>query len=111
MDLTDFIMHRECFDAIKLLRSNDKIRITKPDKGSGVVILNKSYYIIKTNLSLDDAGKFQPINPVGTNDNTAKIKSFIILAALGRSVKRVGGAHLRVIAPGQHSFLGRNIAA
>ena len=104
-------MHRECFDAIKLLQSNDKIRITKPDKGSGVVILNKSDYIIKTNLILDDVGKFQQIDPVGNNDNTAKIKSFIILVVLRRSVKRVDGAHLRVIAPGQYSFLRRNIAA
>ena len=104
-------MHRECFDAIKLLRSNDKIRITKLVKGSDVVILNKCDYSIKTNLILDDVGKFQQINPVGNYDNTAKIKSFIILAVLRRSVKRVDGAHLRVIAPGQHSFLRRNIAA
>ena len=104
-------MHRECFDAIKLLRSNDKIIITKPDKDSGEVILNKSDYIIKTNLILDDAGKFQQINPVGANDNTAKTKSFIILVVLRRSVKRVDGAHFRVIAPGQHSFLRRSIAA
>ena len=68
-------------------------------------------YIIKTNLILDDVGKFQQINPVGNNDNPAKIKSFIILAVLRRSVKRVDGAHLRVIAHGQHSFLRRNIAA
>ena len=67
-----------------------------PDKGSGEVILKKSHYIIKTNLNLDDAGKFQPIVPVGANDNTAKIKSFIILAVLRRSVKRVdGGPSLR----------------
>ena len=104
-------MHRECFDAIKILRSNDKIRITKPDKDLGVVILNKSDYIIKTKLILDDVGKFQPINSVGTNDNTAKIKSFIILVVLRRSVKRVDGAHLHVIAPEQHSFLRRSIAA
>ena len=62
-----------------------------PDKDSGEVILNKSHYIIKTNLNLDDAGKFQPIVPVGANDNTAKIKSFIIFAVLRRSVKRVDG--------------------
>ena len=28
-----------------------------------------------------------------------------------RSVLRVGGAHLRIIAPGQHSSFQRNIAA
>ena len=42
MDLTDFTMHRKCFDAIKLLRSNAEIIIIKRDKDSGVVILNKS---------------------------------------------------------------------
>ena len=40
-----------------------------------------------------------------------QIKSFIVLAVIRRSVKRVGGAHLRVIAPGQHSFFRKNVAA
>ena len=39
------------------------------------------------------------------------IKSFIILAVIRRSVERVRGAHLRVIAPGQYSFFRRNVAA
>ena len=77
IDLTDFTMHRECFDAIKLLQSNDKIIINKPDKGSGVVILNKSDYITKMNSILNDASKFQQIGPIDTNDNTAKIEAKI----------------------------------
>ena len=63
--------------AIKSLRSNDKIIITKPDKGSGAVILNKSDCITKINLILNDASKFQQIGPIGTNDNTAKIEAKI----------------------------------
>ena len=39
------------------------------------------------------------------------MKSFIILTGLRRSVWRVGGAHLLVIAPGQHSSFWRNVAA
>ena len=62
---------------IKSLRSNDEIIITKPDKGQGVVILNKSDYITNMNLILDDASKFQLLGPVGTNDNTAKIEAKI----------------------------------
>ena len=77
IDLTDFTMHRECFDAIKSLRSNDKIIITKPDKGSGVVILNKSDYISKMNSILNVASKFQQIGPADTNNNTAKIEAKI----------------------------------
>ena len=40
-----------------------------------------------------------------------QFKSFIILAVICRSVKRVGGANLRVIAPWQHSSFPRNVAA
>ena len=50
-DLGDFNMHKEHSQAIKSLRFNEQIFITKPDKGSGVVILNKSDYIKKMNMS------------------------------------------------------------
>ena len=39
-----------------------------------------------------------------------QIKSFVILAVVRRSVQRVCGAHLLVIAPGQHSSFPRNVA-
>ena len=72
VDLTDFLMHRERFEAIKSLRLNSDIIITKPDKGPGVVILNKSDYLTKVNSILNDSSKFQNIGPVNDNDNTAK---------------------------------------
>ena len=40
-----------------------------------------------------------------------QIKLFIILPVLRRSVRRVGEAHLCVIAPGQHSSFRKNVAA
>ena len=51
-------MHKELFQAIKSLRCNEQILITKPDKGSGVVILNKSDYIKKMGSILEDKTKF-----------------------------------------------------
>ena len=45
IDHSDFLLHREHFQALKSLRANNDIFITKPDKGSGVVILNKKDYI------------------------------------------------------------------
>ena len=42
IDLGDFLMTKECFQVIKSLRTNEDILITKPDKGVGVVILNKN---------------------------------------------------------------------
>ena len=85
INLTDFTTHRECFEAIKSLRSNDKIITTKPDKDSSVVILTNSDYIIKMNLILNDASKFQQIGPTDANDNTAKIEAKIQRRLLQRS--------------------------
>ena len=49
--------------------------ITKPDKGSGVVLLNKSDCVDKMNEILDDQSKFIRLGSVFTNDNTASIES------------------------------------
>ena len=65
-------MHKEHFQAIKSLRSNEQILITKPDKGSGVVILNKSDYIKKMSSILHCKTKFLNMGGVDLHDNTAK---------------------------------------
>ena len=75
IDSRDFTMHKECFRAINRLRKNDHIIVTKPDKGSGVVLLNKSDYVDKMNKILDDQSKFRRLGPVSSNDNTAIIES------------------------------------
>ena len=58
IDLGDFLMTKECFQAIKSLRTNEEILITKPDKGAGVVILNKNDYSNKMKTILNDTTKF-----------------------------------------------------
>ena len=68
-------MHKECFRAINRLRKNDDIIITKPDKGSDVVLLNKSDYVDKMNEIFDDQLKFKRLGPVSSSDNTASIES------------------------------------
>ena len=64
-------MHKEHLQAIKALRSNKQTLITKPDKGSGVVILNKNDYINKMDDILEDKTKIK-IGDVNQHDNTAK---------------------------------------
>ena len=59
IDSRDFTMHNECLRAINRLQKNDDIIITKPDKGSDVVLLNKSDYVDKMNEILDDQSKFK----------------------------------------------------
>ena len=46
-DLSDLYLQRECMTAVKNLRRNPEIHICKPDKGSGVVILNQVDYLNK----------------------------------------------------------------
>ena len=68
-------MHKECFRAINQLQKNDDIIVTKLDKGSGIVLLNKSDHVDKMNKILDDQLKFRRLGPVSSNDNTASIES------------------------------------
>ena len=75
-NLDDFLMTKECFQAIKSLQKNE-IFITKPDKGAGVVILNKNDYNDKMKTILNDMTKFLDVGPVTNKDNTAKIESWI----------------------------------
>ena len=77
IDLGDFLMTKECFKVINSLRTNEKILITKPEKGAGVVILNKTDYDDKGKTILDDTTKFVDLGPVTNKDNAAKIKSWI----------------------------------
>ena len=68
-------MHKECYRAINRLRNNNDIIITKPDKGSGVVLSNKSEYVDKIDKVLDDQSKIKRLGQVSSNDNTASIES------------------------------------
>ena len=68
-------MHKKCFHAINSLRKNDGIIITKPNKGSSVVLLNKSDYVDKMSKIRDDQSKFIRLALVSSNDNTASIES------------------------------------
>ena len=68
-------MHRECFQSITSLRSNKDIPITKPDKGSGVVILNSTDYIAKMETILCDSNKVICLGLVEGNDNIAKLET------------------------------------
>ena len=74
IDSSDFTMHIECFRAINRLRKNDDIIITELDKGSGVVLLNKSDYVDKMNEILDGLSKFKRLGPVKRARSAHKTK-------------------------------------
>ena len=69
------MMQNECYQAIKSLRRNKKIFITRPDKGSGVVILNKNDCVTIMENILNDASKFECLGPAATADRTFTIET------------------------------------
>ena len=77
IDFSDFRMHKECFQAYKSIRNNKEIVISKPDKGSGIVILNKSDYLSKMDLVISDKSKFLKIGPSARFDFTDRIERAI----------------------------------
>ena len=77
IDIGDFLILKECIQATRSLRCNENIHVTKPDKGSGVVIMNKSDYISKMDFILQDNSKFENLGPFSEFDNTAKIEAHI----------------------------------
>ena len=79
---TDVRFFREHFAVIKQLRNNKEIVITKPDKGSGVVILDRTDYVNKMANILDDPSTFSSLGPCSTMDNTpkneTKLRNFLL---------------------------------
>ena len=54
-----YIFSKEEWEALKDLRKDDSIVITKPDKGNGVVIVNKQDYLTKMKQLISDETKFK----------------------------------------------------
>ena len=65
----------EHFRTLKSLHSNNSIVITKPDKGSGVVILDYQCYVDKMMSILGDTSKFLRLGPVDNFDHTTSIET------------------------------------
>jgi hypothetical protein len=63
-----------CHQLLKDLRKDKSIIITRPDKGRGVVIMDKNDYISKMNAILSDRSKFNPlfVDPTLQRENSLK---------------------------------------
>ena len=57
------IISKEDVEILRKLGKNRNIKISRPDKGNGVVILNTVDYIQKMNTILDDNSKFRKCKP------------------------------------------------
>ena len=73
------VEHRKKFSTLHSLSKNKSIIITRPDKGRGVVIMNRADYVQKMNTILDDRSTFTIINHDPTLDNEAELIRFLLL--------------------------------
>ena len=64
---------KEHHESLRTLRNNKDIVITKPDKGTTVVIMNRGDYVKKMELILQDKSKFQALSQ--SKDMTKHIES------------------------------------
>ena len=58
---------------LKSLAANKNVIVCRPDKGRGVVILNKDTYVNKMTEIISDQSKYEPIN-ASTEKYTRKIE-------------------------------------
>ena len=63
--------------ALKALAKNTKLVVSKPDKGNGVVLLNKEDYIEKMKVVLDDGTKFKVKHNVDLYKSTLSLETKI----------------------------------
>ena len=67
------ILNKEEWSAVNDLRKDDSIIITRPDKGNGIVIVNKLDYLHKMKQLISDETKFKKLtqNPTKSREDTA----------------------------------------
>ena len=92
VDRTGFPLRNEHLKVIGDLRKNSDIVVTRPDKGKGVVLLNRGDYVEKMQSILSQQDKFQKIGDVETNDNTTQheraLQAFLLRACNNNHITR-----------------------
>ena len=63
-----FLWQKNHFDVAKCLKQNSDILLTRPDKGVGVMILNRTDNITKMATILDDTTKFLKLGYLSSDD-------------------------------------------
>ena len=62
---------------LKRLRTNKDIVITRPDKGNGIVILDKTFYEEKILRLISDVNKFRKLNEDPTLTREGQLQRFL----------------------------------
>jgi len=70
------ILAKEEWSALNDLRNDDSIIITKPDKGNGIVIVNKLDYLSKMKQLISDETKFKKLTQNPTKSREDIVQAF-----------------------------------
>ena len=99
-DVKEFSLEREHLKALKDLRMNRELIITRPDKGRATVIMKKESYVEKLMAILGDKSMFLTLGPVSEFDQTEKIEQSLrsFLSQL-RDSKEISGSIFDRTAP------------
>ena len=81
-------------DAVKELKDNPHLIMSRPDKGAGWVLLDRESYITKMNEILSDASKFQHLPKEG--DKTERNENMIVRKRLSSSAEAIA---IRILKP------------
>ena len=68
VDSQSFLWQRMHFESAKQLKMNNDAVLTRPDKGTSVVILNKADYLSKMDAILEDTDKFLKLGDLSFDD-------------------------------------------
>ena len=92
IDWTGFPLSKEELAVIRELRRNENIVISRPDKGNGVVVLNKADYLKKMEAILADEKKFHYIGDADVHDRTVQqeraLQAFLLRAVNAGDLQR-----------------------
>ena len=100
IDKTDYYLQRQYMDAARSLRALNNIIISRPDKGSGVVLLDKQNYLDKMHTILDDPSKFVLLGPVSDFDRTGNIETNLVSKLLKlKNGKKLPAAVYNLVRP------------
>lgn len=77
VDKAGYPLRSDHFEAIRELRRDHVIVITRPDKGNGVVLLKHEDYLSKMDQILSQQDKFDKIDDAEENNSTLKQKRAI----------------------------------
>ena len=88
-----FPLGKEHLEAIRELKANDKIVITRPDKGAGIVLMDRVDYVRKMMEILNDTSKFEYIGKCEvcdkTDQNEKALQAFLYRQLKGKKISQV----------------------